>query len=242
MKLTVFGGSTASGLGVKDRSFGALVAERLGLELNNLAGSSAQITDSLAIVDQAANSQVVIVMHGSGEGLIRPSDGALRPMPPRWRRRGWMDPRAYFSSKWYKRWPQKLESALRWRMKVFLIRHVGRMHILPLERYVDELAQFDERLTELGIPLVVYLGTAGSDPRYFPFSNEHIAPYDEATRALAENRGRVFLDIEYTAHHWDGYFLDHLHPNVAGHADIADQIHAAIVNAMLAEDRVASAG
>lgn len=224
MKLTIFGGSTAAGLGVKDQSYAAILARRLGLEFDNLAGSSAQITDSIEFVDKAAGSEVVLVMHGSGEALIRPTDRSLRFMPPRWRRRGWMDPRAYYSSKWYRRIPQKIESAIRWRVKVTLIRLSGGNHLIDIDTYLGTTAKFVERLQQLGVRQIVFIGSAAMDARYFPYSAELIARYDAATKDLVENYGATFVDVLDVCERWGDYFGDHLHPNVDGHRRLADAI------------------
>lgn len=224
MKLTIFGGSTAAGLGVKDRSFAAIVAARLNLDFENLAGSSAQITDSLELVESAAGSSVVLVMHGSGEALVRPTESSLRTMPPRWRRRGWMDPRAYYSSKLRKRVPQRIESAIRWRVKVALIKRTGGENLIGLEEYLSGTRAFIVRLRELGVERIVFIGSATMDSRYFPLSAERIAEYDRETARIADEHGAIFVNVLDTCDRWDDYFLDHLHPNEKGHAKLAEEI------------------
>lgn len=224
MRLTIFGGSTAAGLGVGDRSYGELVARELGLDANNVAGSSAQITDSIEFVDRAAGSSVVLVMHGSGEALVRPTDRSLRMMPPRWRRRGWMDPRAYYSRNRRKRFFQRIESAIRWRVKVTLIRLTGGQNIIDLDQYLATTERFIERLRELGVGTIAFVGSAALDPRYFPYSTERIAEYDLRTREIAERDGCIFIDVLDVCDRWDDYFGDHLHPNAAGHAKLAAAI------------------
>jgi hypothetical protein len=224
MKLTIFGGSTAAGLGVTDRSFAARIADELQLDFLNLAGSSAQITDSLELVDRAAGSRVVLVMHGSGEALVRPTERSLRAMPKRWRRRGWMDPRAYYSRRLHKRLPQRIESAIRWRIKVFLIRRTGGENILQLDEYCTATRALAERLQALGVEQIVFVGSAALDPRYFPLSTEQIAMYDEATERIAREYGAVFANVIDACDRWDDYFLDHLHPNESGHAKLAAAI------------------
>ncbi|MFY9263990.1 MAG: SGNH/GDSL hydrolase family protein [Solirubrobacterales bacterium] len=239
MKLTIFGGSTAAGLGVKDGSFGALVADRLGLEFENLAGSSAQITDSIEIVDKAAGSSVVLVMHGSGEALIRPTERLLRFMPPRWRRRGWMDPRAYYSRNRRKRIGQRIESAIRWRVKVTLIRLTGGEHLIDIDTYSKTTERFIARLHELGVPVIAFVGSAAMDPRYFPYSAQIIEEYDRRTRELAENNGAIFIDVLDVCRRWDDYFGDHLHPRESGHRRLADAIIARLDTEGLASDEPA---
>ncbi|MGH2906347.1 MAG: SGNH/GDSL hydrolase family protein [Solirubrobacterales bacterium] len=224
MKLVIFGGSTAAGFGVKDSSFAAQIAGRLELEFTNLAGSSALVSDSLAWIDEARGAELVIVMHGSGEALVRPTERSLRWMPPRWRRRGWMDPRPYFSSNARRRLPQRAESAIRWRAKVALIKLTGGECIMPLDEYERLTREFARGLKTAGAQTVVFVGSSGMDARYFPKSADDIERYDAVTRAIAHDEGALFIDILDTCARWDDYFGDHLHPTVSGHTGLADRI------------------
>jgi hypothetical protein len=221
MKLTIFGGSIASGLGVKERSYAALVASELGLEFQSFAGPAAQISDSLAVVDQAAGSEVVLVMHGSTEAIVRPTDSSLRLLPKRWRRRGWMDPRAYYSTRLHKRIPQRIESAIRWRVKVFLIRRTGGQSITALDEYLADMREFVSRLRKLGVKQIVFIGSAGLDARYFPYSAERIAVFDRETERIARENDAQYVEVLNVCERWDDFFLDHAHPRQGGHEKIA---------------------
>lgn len=225
MKLAIFGGSTAAGFGVKSDSFAEQLARRLGLDFENHAGPSAQITDTIAWADRAADAAIVIIMHGAGEALVRPTDRSLKWMPPRWRRRGWMDPRPFYSSSLRKRIPQRLESALRWRVKVALINATGGQNLTDLETYLELTLDFTRQLKAHGVQTVVFVGSGGLDSRYFPKSTEQIEIYDDRTREIAKSEGALFVDISHTCERWSEYFGDHLHPNVKGHARLADQIY-----------------
>jgi hypothetical protein len=228
MKLAIFGGSTAAGFGVKSDSFAEQLARRLELEFENHAGPSAQITDSIEWADRAAGAAIVIVMHGAGEALVRPTDRSLRYLPPRWRRRGWMDPRPFYSSSLRKRIPQRIESAIRWRVKVALINATGGQHLTDLETYLELTREFTRQLKAHGAETIVFVGSAGLDDRYFPKSTPQIEIYDDETRAIAEREGALFIEISHTCERWNEYFGDHLHPTVDGHRRLANQIFDAL--------------
>jgi hypothetical protein len=118
----VFGDSIAEGLAARGRPFPILLADDLNAELVDLSETARQVTDSLRLVEKARGCEIVVIAHGTTEALRRPTDAALRLVPARWRRPGWLDPRPYFSSRRPRRLGQRAESALRWRLKLVLMR------------------------------------------------------------------------------------------------------------------------
>jgi len=237
----VFGGSTAAGFGVGGHRFTQLVAARLELEELNLAGTGALLDHTVTVTDGAADCEVVIAMHGMGEALVRPPQRALRLMPRRWRRRGWMDPRAYYSSRLQKRIPQRIESAVRWRVKVALIRLTGGEQLMPRDEFAALHARFLDSLRHQGVPTIVVVGSPLVDERYFPHSLANGIEYEQIAREQAEAAGAIFVSSATTLDRWDDYFLDHLHPTAAGHARLAERVLEALEAAGGAERDYAEA-
>src|SRR6516164_3165063 len=111
MNIVVLGDSIAEGLGAAGKAYPDQLAERLsrrsGIEVRlvNLAYTAFQISDSVHLLGlvRSSSPDLVIIAHGISEALVRPAPRALRFAPARWRNKGWMDPRPYFSRRWHRR-------------------------------------------------------------------------------------------------------------------------------------------
>jgi len=225
LRVAVFGDSIAAGLGVRGKAFPVLVADALGAELVNLAFSAQQITGSLELATKATDCDLVIVAHGGTECLVRPLDSSLRLVPRRWRRPGWLDPRPYFSSRRLSGLAQRAESAIRWRVKVALIRLWGGVRWLEPAEYEAALS---EMVARVGKSRVVVLGIPMTDERYFPGSVAELKRYNEIGERVADAAEAEFVDITDACRRWSEYCADRAHPNDAGHEKIASRLLSAI--------------
>lgn len=224
VQLLLFGDSVAKGLGVQGARYAGIVAERLGLELVDFSGSAMMIDQSLdAFSQRPVPGGLAIIAHGITEAIVRPTPRALALMPARWRNPGWMDPRPYYSRSWWKRVPQRLESAARWRIKNLLIRILGGTQWRSPDAYRSALHDLLERLITSGTAVVV-LGSPDLDERYFPGSPQQLHRYDDINAALAEQLGAMHIRLSDRLDAWDDYLADHFHPSVSGHARIAGEI------------------
>jgi hypothetical protein len=217
-KLAVFGDSIANGMGARGRSYGELIADSLGLELVDFTGTAMPVTESLkALISSDTHPNIAMIAHGITEAILRPSKTVLRYMPPRWRRTGWMDPRPYFSSRPRRGAVERVESALRWRVKNLLLRVSAPVQVLPLDVYVTALRSLVAELQARGARVVI-LGPSDIDRRFFPGSDYELARYADAAQEL----GVEFISLEGRLLRWEHYCEDHFHPNDAGHALIAE--------------------
>jgi hypothetical protein len=127
-----------------------------------------------------------------------------------------MDPRPYYSSRPTRRFMEKCESALRWRVKVALIRS-GRTH-----RWTD-LETFENALRRLVLHLegrgarVIIVGPPDLEERYFPGSNLSLQQYAQVARRV----GGEYVPLVGRLDRWDDYCSDRFHPNEAGHLRVA---------------------
>ncbi|PAD85005.1 hypothetical protein CHH57_01455 [Niallia circulans] len=235
MKIVSCGDSITQGLGVSDHSYIDLIAQKfnnianLETELFNFAGSAMQIKESAYKLEDiiSLNPNYVFVMHGITESIVRPTNNSLKFMPKKYRKIGWLDPRPYFSSKLFKCKYQKIESALRWRVKNKLIEYDGGMQLTPLEDFKIYFSQFIESLVNNTKADIILVSHCGIDERYYPCSLSSLEKYkgwifDYSTKF--ENRIKL-VDISILLNKWDDYFSDHFHPNQSGHEKIADYIY-----------------
>jgi lysophospholipase L1-like esterase len=239
MQIVIIGDSIAQGLGVEGKSYGELIRDWLSnrtsceVTLFNFAGSAMQLSESkMRLPDIVeASPTFVIVAHGITEAIVRPTEKALRALPKRWRRAGWLDPRPYYSRRWWKCIGQKAESAVRWRVKVLLMRLFGGVTWGDVERFEADLLDFVQNVLANTKAYVILLTHCGIDERYFPGSLESLEAYRRAVERVrhALDPRRVYVcDVTQVCTRWDDYFDDHFHPNASGHEKIAKELAAII--------------
>lgn len=224
--LLLFGDSIANGLGVRQGRYGALLSERLGMALLDRSKSGATIVDTIEefVADPPPGGGIAIIAHGVTESIYRPTPHAVRFLPRRWRRRGWMDPRPYYSRRLRKRIAERLESAVRWRVKVLLLARKRNAHrLVSPSDYCASVLHLVQLLRAQNTTCIV-LGPPDLDDRYFPGSPASQLEYMQELRLV----GIDVLDVRTTLDRWDDYFMDHFHPNERGHQKIAELLEARI--------------
>lgn len=214
--IVLFGDSIAKGLGARGPAYGRLVADALNLRLVDLSESARQVTEWPKILPVDERPTISVIAHGVTEAIVRPTSDVLRWVPPRWRPLGWMDPRPYYSARRWRRMLQRCESALKWRVKVALIRTGRTERLTDLDMYEDAISRLIAHL-QAGGSRVVVLGPPDLEERYFPGSAKSQREYEERARRA----GGEFVSLAGQLNRWDHFCADRFHPNAAGHRRIA---------------------
>ncbi|WP_084099579.1 SGNH/GDSL hydrolase family protein [Demequina sp. NBRC 110051] len=221
--IALFGDSVANGLGVGPRRYGEVVAASLDAKLLDFSGSAQPVSQSSMLAQESLgnlNVVLALVAHGITEAMVRPSAAHLRGMPARWRRLGWMDPRPYYSRRWWKSAGQRLESAVRWRAKNFLIRRDGGEQLMTRPAYEYHLRNLVEGLVTPTTKVLV-IGPPRISERYFPGSNPQLQAYADTSRLVAHEMGATYVEIAQHLAPGADYLADQFHPSALGHAKIA---------------------
>lgn len=220
-RMLLFGDSIAWGLGVKSERYAECIAGELGLQLIDYSGAGTTVEEGLARFRAGPSAGVIaLIAHGVTEAIIRPSERSLRLLPRRWRRRGWMDPRPYYSRRLRKRGLERLESATRWRVKNALIRSPKtRWQVLDIDTYRENLRLLVGELSSRDVKVVI-VGPPAISERFFPGSQAEQDRYAE----VAASMGVAYVSLRDELDRWDDYFADRFHPNQHGHARIAQQL------------------
>lgn len=234
MHIVILGDSIAQGLGVAGRSYGDILAVELGgarerSQVTNLATSAAMISYSMTLLPDviALRPEVVIIAHGITEAIVRPTPAALRFVPRRWRQPGWLDPRPYFSRRFWKGLYHRTESAVRWRIKVQLIKRCGAYTSMSTEEFERMLTETVETLLHRTMAHIILLTHNGVDERFYPGSLSSLNQYQHITEQVAADSQaeRVQIcDVSHSLDEWSDFFADHFHPNSTGHTKIAQAI------------------
>ena len=234
MHVVLVGDSIAEGLGVAGRAYADVLGEILrrdgaDVRVTNLARSARQIGETAGLLPEtvALRPDVVVIAHGVTEGIVRPRTAALRLVPPRWRRIGWLDPRPYYSRRPGKRAYQKAESAIRWRVKNLLIGVYGGATLTSAPDFERTLADTVETLLRQTGARIVLLTPGGIDGRFYPGSPASLRGSGESIERVALNarqNGRVTVcRLAGLLDEWGDFLDDHFHPNAVGHARIAQR-------------------
>ncbi|MFI2857938.1 SGNH/GDSL hydrolase family protein [Paenibacillus sp. JSM ZJ436] len=240
MLIVCIGDSITEGLGVirTKSSYADLIKKQfqevysIPVNVLNFGASAMQINESLEKYSEKIISlqpDIVIIAHGITESIVREQKKYLRYLPKRWRRPGWMDPRAYYSRSKLRRFMEKTESSIRWRTKVALIKIFGGlpwMNISDFENYSNDFVS--KILTNSPSTNIIFLSPSDVDQKYFPGSSDSMSKYREVTKKICELNSstcRVFMcDSHHVLDKWTDYFEDHFHPNEHGHKKIANML------------------
>lgn len=232
MQIVLLGDSIAAGLGVAGCSYADKIEEILNVvppttRVISLAGTANQLSFSVTRLGEiiALQPEYVIIAHGITEAIVRPTPRALRHVPARWRQIGWLDPRPYFSRRLWKSIYHRTESALRWRVKVYLIKKYGGATLTSTEDFELLLTKAVTSLLAQTSATVILLTHSGIDDRFYPGSLVSLNSYRDSIVRVAANLAaeRVqFCDVSELLNEWDDFFADHFHPNASGHRKIAE--------------------
>jgi len=121
-RVTVIGGSTASGHSVdQDKTFGCLVAQRLGVPVQFYTADLAKISDlnEMMKTREILVDDLVLILAGIGDSWPQPQGIFRRILPPSWRGAGKMNPAARKSRNSVKRFRQKLRHFMKFSVKFF---------------------------------------------------------------------------------------------------------------------------
>lgn len=255
MLIVFLGDSITQGLGVSKSgmTYANLLHKKLQplssqpIETMNFGASAMQVHETRMKYEKKImelQPDIIVFAHGITESIVRERKQYLRFMPKRWRKPGWMDPRPYYSTRKPRRWLEMLESGLRWRVKVVLIKAMGGkpwMRLDVFKQHTTELIQ--NILNHNKQTKIIILAPGDIEERFFPGSPESMAKYRLVLEDIYENSRstkRVFMcDSSRHLHRWNDYFEDRFHPNETGHDKIAKAIMDTIVqNSLLGYNHV----
>ncbi|MEQ7847220.1 SGNH/GDSL hydrolase family protein [Nocardioides kribbensis] len=233
-RLLLMGGSTATGLGVRGRSFGRLCAERLGsASVLDLTGSGPLIDEAMLRAEEIRQFRpdVALVCCGHAEVLVHPPQRFQacleRFAPASWHGVAGLQPRPYFStSSSARRFRQRLTSWAKVRVKRGAMR-LGSHQRMDLPDFADHLDALLALLREAGTRVLV-VGTWPIDEDLFPRSNQAWEALAAVLREAAAKHGAEFVDPTPELDVWGDYLADHMHWSASGHERLAGVVTARI--------------
>ncbi|MEC0254452.1 SGNH/GDSL hydrolase family protein [Paenibacillus lautus] len=245
MLVVFLGDSITQGLGVSrsGKTYANLLQKKLQslssqpIEIMNFGASAMQVHETRMKYENKLlelQPDIIVFAHGITESIVREHKHYLRFMPKRWRKPGWMDPRPYYSTRRSRRWLEMLESGIRWRVKVALIKAFGGKPWMRIDDFKLHTTGFIlNMLNRNKHTKIIFLAPGDIDEKYFPGSSASMREYRLVLEDIYEDSRstkRVFMcDSSRQLHQWSDYFKDRFHPNEKGHEKIAEALMQTIV-------------
>jgi lysophospholipase L1-like esterase len=232
-RIAVLGDSLASGLGVREHSYGRMVAKDLGAEAVLFKAKARRMVDECT--EQIPRLEkfgpdLVLISTGETEGFVHPTrliEQVLTKYGPKsWQGDVGLDARPYYSEDRRKRAKELLTSTVKVVFKNLVIRLGGGYSRMSHDQYRTELAQFLDAMEERGWPVVI-AGIGYPNALLYPRSRRNLEVIDRIQRELVAGRRLArLLPLDGVIDFRTDTQSDGCHPSVAGHRKIADAHHA----------------
>lgn len=228
LRIAVLGDSISEGLGSKKYNYCQELKENvekgIGIDciIKNFAHTGKTILYANEIRDSVANFQpdVIISFFGSVDGMVRPKK--KKPywslLPNRYKNNGMLDPRPFYSHRFTRFIIERIDSFIRFRLKLILLKLCGTYSWVDINVFGKEYRSFLEYFRNG--PKMLLVSTVHVDDYYFPGSNVNLNLYNDCIKEIAEEYHCNFIDLRplQRKFEWEEiYNSDHFHPNQNGY-------------------------
>lgn len=208
---------------------------------HNLAKTGTTIKYVNEILDEIVTIKpdIIVIMYGSVDAQIRANLWKNKYkicdfIPKRYHGGGMLEPRAVYSKKWYRYFPDRIDNINRCFIKKIVLATQGRIQWITDKDfsriYSDTILSLREITQRIVLVSTVYI-----DDRYFLNSSQEYEKFNTIIEKLASDNKFEFVDIysemrnTVNAEGWDSIYLkDHFHPNKKGYQLIAKKISNAL--------------
>lgn len=239
MKCIIMGDSISEGIGSRRINYEASLLSYCPKIQNiiNMAKTGSTIMYGQSILKNviAESPDIVIIMYGSVDAQIRANIhrnrfGVCNLIPKRYRIGGMLDPRAFYSKKWYRILPDRLDNIFRYILKKLVLLTQGKTQLISLSNFKDSYDYILHLLSNNDIKIIA-VSTMYIDDKYFLHSSSQYEIYNSIIANIAEKYGANYVDL-YNITKWNTeqygwnklYSHDHFHPNEDGYKLIARAI------------------
>lgn len=234
MKIAIFGDSISEGIGQRKVNYcpalqSELAAQFADVQIENLAHTGTTIPYMESLLNELdADVDVVIIAYGNVDAMLRPNT-AHKPnyykyLPNRYKQNGMLNPRPYYSSKWYKSIFQHIDSIVRWNLNKLLLKLQGVTTWVSLNDFTQLYSKYVDSLLAKNV-FVVSLSTVQVSNKYFPGTNNEYIKFNNAISDICKARDNcAFIDIYSNIVDNDLFYDDGFHPNEKGYQKIAEII------------------
>lgn len=238
MKFVFLGDSITEGIGSKKINYVTQLQESIGSEHRfiNLAktGTTIKYANTLTKIILEKEPDFIIVMYGSVDAQIRADlsknrMGICDLIPKRYKIGGMLDPRAFYSHKWYRVIPDHIDNWIRKILKKVVLMTQGKVQWVDIDTFRSQYELFLQNLPKNCS--VILLSTVFIDDNYFLGSSIEYEKFNLAIMELSQKYNCKYVDLynglkeSVSLHGWEMYYShDHFHPNIEGYRYISGRI------------------
>lgn len=244
MKYIIMGDSISEGIGSKKMNYESTLLQycpKIHL-IKNYAKTGTTIEYANKIVDEVIECQpdIAIIMYGCVDAQIRPNleknkYGICSLIPRRYKIGGMLSPRAFYSKKWYRYIPDRIDNLIRFFLNRIVLFTQGTVQWIPIQQFENLYREFVSEMKRAGIKKRILVSTVYIDDHYFFNSSREYEKYNTVIQKIAIETNSQYVDIYYKLKRsvacdgWDTYYShDHFHPNENGYKLIANSLAEAI--------------
>lgn len=234
IRIAVFGDSISEGIGNRKVNYCECLREQLEnyydiVIINNYAHTGTTIGYIEDIKEQWSYNRydVVIIAYGNVDAMLRPdlnhSPNLYALLPSRYKQNGMLNPRPYFSKRWYRSIGQHFDSWFRWHLNKFLLNFQGTTTWVSETEFERKYSIALEDLKKISENFIL-LSTVQVSDRYFPGTNSSYVKFNERIKRLSQQFHAVYIDLYNLDFIKNEFYEDDFHPNEKGYKRISAKI------------------
>ena len=234
MKIVIYGDSISEGIGKRKNNYcnqlKCLLLEKFpSVEIKNLAHTGTTITYLKELLENSCNiADVTIIAYGNVDAMLRP-DINHKPnyysfLPSRYKQNGMLNPRPYYSKKWYKNFFQHCDSIIRCTLNKLLLKLQGETTWISEKEFYEIYCPCIRKIKKNGCSRIVLLSTVKVSDRFFPGTNEKYEIFNKIIKNIAIEEQCTYIDLYNNLINEEDFYDDKFHPNTLGYEKIASLI------------------
>lgn len=239
MNIIIYGDSISEGIGKRKNNYCDCLKKKLeknGEDVNiiNYAHTGTTIKYMSELLNlQLPECNIVIIGYGNVDAMLRP-DLNHRPnyykyLPSRYKQNGMLNPRPYYSNRWYKKVLQKFDSYIRTKLNVVLLSIQGKTRWVSIDEFREEYVKCIKKIKGGGCEKIILLSTVRVGDKYFPGTNTEYQKYNMVIKDISKIENCIFIDLYSLLNDKKYFYEDLFHPNIAGYEMIAKAIYKKII-------------
>lgn len=234
MKIAVFGDSISEGIGKRKINYCDILEDKLSrkygeINITNFAhtGTTIRYMKEL-LLNNNVDADIVIIAYGNVDAMLRPNinhkPNYYKYLPNRYKQNGMLNPRPYFSSKWYKSIIQHLDSWFRWNLNSLLLRLQGQTTWVSIKEFQSLYTECIEKLILQDV-LIILVSTVQVKSKYFPGTNNEYTKFNNVILDISQSYDNCYyIDLFNNLCDEKFFYKDGFHPNQVGYKKIAEFI------------------